>query len=399
MQIFVSLSSISRLAGALCVFSLLIAGSAWAGDGGANLASMQIFLNGFCTKFGVTCPQLPTATQAALEIAAQFNAPTEMVRFQDDAGPAVVAANPPLSTGQSPIDLKTLTPLAFFAQNGLPATPTQVNDSSANALVYAVTSIGPFAEPDTFHAIFEDTFGPKTTDHVVQNSAQPVAQISLPLTVLSGYGTSNVTERAVQTTLQFFATCTGSFETCVTSVLATGNFSGKGNATYSANQIGLNAVAFFGSSPRSSVPHAMFQVDVPLIVTAATDQLYFLLAKNLTYGSVALNKNVNPYLFTTFNSDETGFAPKPNIAGSKAFIGLAPFAAPLCPNGANCSANPPEPGVFGFCASLPDNSTPTPNLLPAVAGFAAVANSGQALFSAPLAPPPLSNGQPSLVCP
>ena len=83
----------------------------------------------------------------------------------------------------------------------------------------------------------------------------------------------------------------------------------------------------------------------------------------------------------------------------KSLVYAAPFAAPLCPNGADCSAKPPEPGVFGFCASLPDISTPTPNLVPAVAGFAAVANSGQALFSAPLAPPPLSNGQPSIVCP
>jgi hypothetical protein len=395
MQIFVSLSSISRLVGALCVFSLLIAGSAWAGDGGANLASMQIFLNGFCTKFGVTCPQLPTATQAALELAAQFNTPTEMVRFQDHAAPAVVAANPPPLQGQ-PIDLSTLTPLAFIALNGQPATPTQVNNSAANALVYAVTSIGPFGEPDTLHVIYEDLL--QTTDKVSQSATQPVAQISLPLTVLSGYGTSKLTERAVQTTLQLFATCTGGFETCVTSVLATGNFSGKGTNTYGANEIGLTVTSLYGSALRLHNGHAMFQVDVPLIVTAATDPLYFLLAHDLAYGSVNLNKNVNPYLFTAFNSDETGFPPNSNIAGPKAFIGFAPFAAPLCPNGTDCSANPPEPGTFGFCASLPDG-TPALNLLPAVAAFAAVANSGQAIVSAPIAPARLQNGSPSIVCP
>src|SRR5262249_23083631 len=153
----------------------------------------------------------------------------------------------------------------------------------------------------------------------------------------------------------------------------TGNFSGKGIATVSADDIGLNVGASFGS-------HAIFQVDVPLIVTHATDTPYF------------QSVNPNEFVPAAFSRDETGFTPKSsNILGPKASIGIAPFAAPLCPNNANCSVPPntPVPAVFGFCANLADDSA---NLLPAVAAFVAVANDGEALASTPV-------NQPGFVCP
>jgi hypothetical protein len=321
-----------------------------------NVALPNLGLGVTCP--GAACPQLPTVTQAALEIAAQFNVPTEMVRFTDNDPYAAIAANPPLKAA---IDLSTLTPLAFNS-----AVPTQ--PTNANSFFYAVAGGPSGGAPDTLHLIYEDP-SRTATGQVVQG--QTLAKISLPLVVLNGG-----TESAVQTTLQLVATCSGSFVSCVTTALATGNFSGKGAATVSADEIGLNVVASsFGS-------HAIFQVDVPLIVTHATDTPYF------------QNVNPNEFVPAAFSSDETGFTPKSgNILGPKASIGIAPFAAPLCPNNQNCSVSrPPKPAVFGFCASLPANDTNPPNLVTAVAAFVAVANDGETLASAPV-------NQPGFVCP
>lgn len=369
------LSRAARLSGTLYALGLFIAGSAWAGDGGSSLASLQALLNTVCGNLNVTCPQLPTITQAALEIAAQFNAPTEMVRSQDNDPPALVAANPPLASAQPPLDLSTSTPLAFVGSTSVTgqAAATQSYDENANGFFYAVTSIGgPNAQPDTVHFIYEDLF--RTVDGV--SKGQQVAIISLPLVVLDGS-----TERVVQTTLQFVATCKGGFASCVTTALATGDFSGNGKSkTYSADQIGLSVTSSFGPTPISLlVPHATFQVDVPLIVTSATDPLYL------------QSPPKNAVLFQAFFGPETGFMPKtPNILGTKtSSIGIAPFAAPLCPGNLNCSATPPQ-GVFGFCASLPNNNA---TLLPAVAAFAAVATSGEALVSAPF------GSSSKIVCP
>lgn len=371
----VRLSRISCLTGTISALWLCAAGSAWAGDGGSSLASLQALLNTVCGNLNVTCPQLPTITQAALEIAAQFNAPTEMVRSQDNDPPALIAANPPLASAQPPLDLSTSTPLAFVGSTSVTgqAAATQPYDENANGFFYAVTSIGgPNAQPNTVHFVYEDLF--RTIDGV--SKGQHVANISLPLVVLNG-----VAERVVQTTLQFFATCNGGFASCVTTALATGDFSGKGKSkTYSADQIGLSIASSFGPSPISPlVPHATFQVDVPLIVTSATDPLYL------------QSPPKNAVLFQAFFGPETGFIPKnPSILGtSTSSIGIAPFAAPLCPGNVDCSATPPQ-GVFGFCASLPDNRAA---LLPAVAAFAAVATSGETLVSAPF------GSSPKIVCP
>jgi hypothetical protein len=363
------LSRISRLVGTVGALWLGAAGSAWAGDGGSSLSSLQSTLNALCNGFGVTCRQLPTITQAALDLAAQFNMPTEMIRYNDNDPPALIAANPPLVRAQFPIDLSalTLTPLAFVS-SASEAEATQLGDRDASSFFYAVTSLGgTLNQPHTLYLIYEDLS--PAVDHVVLG--QDVADISLPLVVLNGSA-----ESVVPTTLKFLATCSGTFAKCVTSAMATGNFSGKGPATYSADQIGLNVAASFGTSPISSVSHVIFQVNGPLIVTGAacpntpcTDPLYF--------------QKVNPYVYLVpaFSGDETGFIPKKsNILGPKASVGFAPFPAPLCPNNQDCSSNPPQ-GVFGFCANLPDKNG---NRLPAVAAFAAIANSGETLVSAPV---------------
>jgi hypothetical protein len=305
--------------------------------------------------------------------------PTEMIRYHDNDPPALIAANPPLASAQFPIDLSTLTltPLAFVSSvNSLgvaEAEATQLGDRDATSFFYAVTSLGgSLNQPHRLYILYEDLL--PTVDSV--SLGQDVADVSLPLVVLNGNA-----ERVVPTTLKFLATCQGSFANCVTTATATGNFSGKGTSTYTADQIGLNVAASFGTSTISSQKHAIFQVNAPLIVTGAacpnapcTDPFYV---------NSNFNK-VNPYVYLVpaFSGDETGFIPnKSNILGSKAAaIGIAPFPAPLCPNNQNCSSSPPQ-GVFGFCASLPDNNA---NRLPAVAAFAAIANSGETLVSAPV---------------
>jgi hypothetical protein len=388
MRILVRSSIISRLTGTVCALWLCITGPAWAGDGGANLATLQSFLNGFCNSLGVTCPSLPTITQAALTIGAQFNIGPEAIRFRDKSGYALVSTSPPLASGKSPLDLSTSTPFAFVSSSTATgqASATQLDDDTANAFFFAVTSIGPNAQPDFIHLVYQRLI-PAPIGQVVQG--QHLAHMSLFLTVLNGG-----VETVVPTTLDFIANCSGTFANCVPNALAvaTGNFSGKGSSALSAGTIGLTATSSFSSPPNSSSPSiATFQVDVPLIVTAATDQLYLPLQQNPPV------LTVNPFLPSGFQGPQTGFIPaKSNILGSKtASIGIAPSPAPLCPGNVDCSTKPPQ-GVFGFCASLPDNNA---KLLPAVAAFAAVATSGGTLVSAPIGLGSLVGNSGGILCP
>jgi hypothetical protein len=301
-----------------------------------------------------------------------------MIRSLNNAGNALLAANPavPAPTAKSPLDLLSLTPLGFISGPPSPngqAAAAPPYDSSANSFLYAVATIGPFAQPDRLQLIYDDLF---RTKPFVQG--QRAAKISLPLVVLTVDNNGNpIAEREVPTSLQLVATCTGAAG-CVTTALATGNFSGNGTATYSGDQIGLSVSTSFTSSPILTQPHAVFSVDGPLVVTSATDPAYFF--------------TVNPFIANAFSGDEKGFKPAdPKILGSSnASIGIAPFAAPLCPGNVDCSANPPQ-GVFGFCASLPNNSNGP--LLPAVAAFLTITTAGETLVSAPV------GSSPDIICP
>ena len=57
-----------------------------AGDGGADLGSLQTFITGtLCPAVGINpCPQLPTITQAVLEIAGLSNTPPEIARANNN---------------------------------------------------------------------------------------------------------------------------------------------------------------------------------------------------------------------------------------------------------------------------------------------------------------------------
>src|SRR6266852_3456824 len=91
-------SRFSRIAGAIAAFWLCGVGAAWAGDGGEDLTGLNSFISSLCSKFlnipTTSCPQLPTITQAVLEIAALENAPLELARSLGAAGPAINVGNP-----------------------------------------------------------------------------------------------------------------------------------------------------------------------------------------------------------------------------------------------------------------------------------------------------------------
>jgi hypothetical protein len=97
-------------------------------------------------------------------------------------------------------------------------------------------------------------------------AGQVIAKISLPLTVLNQDGS---TERAVPTVLQFKSLAAGGASCSVT-----GNFSGSGTQTLAAAAIGVNCAVVFGASPGLPHSHTIFEVAVPLVVTAAIDPAY-----------------------------------------------------------------------------------------------------------------------------
>jgi hypothetical protein len=146
------------------------------------LQTLQAILSdpesGLCVTFGINpCPQLPTITQAVLEVAGLQNSPSEVVRALNsippgcwvDAGNA--AALPPENSAGIPFPLtattspklldllSTLTPLAFNSapKPGLSPPPTfncpprppgslgtstatRLSDLDADTFLYAVTS-------------------------------------------------------------------------------------------------------------------------------------------------------------------------------------------------------------------------------------------------------------------
>jgi hypothetical protein len=399
----------SRLAGAVAALWLCCAGAAWAGDGGADLGSLQALLSdpttGLCKIFNMsTCPQMPTVTQGVLEVAGLGNNLPEMVRAQNNIlpGTSVTAGNPaavppsegsltplPLNSKTSPTVsafLSTLAPLAFVSQSSGTAKATQLYDPNADTFLYAVgvSSFGftvpgaNLTDPDTVYFFYEDL----SRKNENLSSGQIVAKFSFPLTVLN----SNGTERQVPTTLQFRANNAGD---CSTSTVV-GNFSGAptatatGTQTLMAAQIGINCAVVFSASPTSTQTHAIFEVAVPLLVTGAcsptpcspsTDPAYFYFLQTTKPGP----RNLGTY--TAFEFDDLGTGPftPPSILGPLgAYIGLAPTAGPLGPPPATGSS-----ATFALCASLPQNGNGQA-LVPAVGAYYAIATDGETLLSAPL---------------
>jgi hypothetical protein len=437
MRALIRSSNLSGLAGAVAALLLGAAQPACAGGGsGADLGSLQALLSdpntGLCKIFSMSfCPQLPTVTQAVLQVAALGNNLPEMIRAQNNipAGTSVTAGNPaavppvngsltalPLTSTTAPTVsdvLSTLTPLAFISQSSGTAQPTQLYDPNRDTFLYAVgvssfgfTGSTGLTDPDTVYFFYEDIF--RTTNFT---SGQIVAKFSFALTVLNKDGT----ERAVPTTLQFTATNAGD---CSASTVVS-DFKGNGTSqTLLANTIGINCAVVFSTSPTSSQNHAIFEVAVPALVTGAcvlpnplcptgqtppgpnTDPAYFYSLHN-----PGKTNPINTGVFTAFLFDDPGDTPsKSGVLGPRGnSIGLAPTAPPFCTT-VTCPAGspppPPPPGsiTFALCASLPSSSGTGAQLRPAVGAYYAMATSGEMLLSAPLPSAFISGGTPP-VCP
>jgi hypothetical protein len=396
----------SRLTGAVAALWLCCAGPAWAGDGGADLASLNTGLGDLCSFFeGLTppvnlpfCPQAPTITQGILQLAAWSLVPNEMISAVNhipigqrvNAGsPSIppVGPTPPPITSALPITgtelsnlLANLTPIAFISSSPGPAKATQLYNTDADVFLYGVASLSNSStqsvQPDTLYLLYDDTS--RTNGNLKQG-----AKFSLPLVVLAGYP-STPTETLVPTTLQLIATSAGD---CSASTVS-GNFSGKGTQTLKAAQIGVNCAVVFAPSPLSAKSHAIFELAVPLVVTMKTDPLYF-------FNPIS---NLEPVGFS-FTADETGFTPPsvqppqtPILGANGNSIGIGPAAVPLC-TGLPCPPPTPPAPVSALCANLPAGNGNGQAPVPGVAAYYAITTVGETLLSA--AVPPFSTS----VCP
>jgi hypothetical protein len=374
-------------------------------------------LNTICGNLGIApCPQLPTITQGVLEIAGLGYARPEAIRRSQNIPPGSVFAGnaPPVpATPLVPVSLPLtplafsnlgLTPLAFVSPgndrdsegskaaskgNGF-APVTQLYDPEANSFFYAATTygnVGGNPQPQTLNLFYDDL---SRTNKVFVNG-QLVARIFVPLVVYDSNACMTnppaaCTETEVMTTLEVQATtCTGG-PSCLTAY-AIADFSAFGTDKCSslmaakrctAADLGISFALVFGASPTSTDPHAIFEVQVPLIVTVANDPVHF----NAFFNA----PQANLIGTTTFGTEDLG-SPLAFLPGKS--IGVATYPAPMTvPNAALAN--------FGFCANLPDNSNgPGARLRPAVAAFLDVATDGETLVSAPLG----TSTDPALQCP
>jgi hypothetical protein len=275
MRILFWCTTTSRLIGAAAAL-WLGAGSAWAGSGGSG--DTGSYYTSLCGKLGLSappapCPSVATLTQTILEIAALEAAPPEIVRAANSIAPTVAinAVNPPAGV---PFDLSKVTPLAFVSGKGGTLAVTNPGDDSANSFFYAGTDgvlpstpLSFFGTPPTTLYLVYD-FPPLTNPTPAIAKGLDLADICLPLTSLSGYGTTN-TETPLPTLLRILnASPSGNAMVVVGSCSPTGK-------SVPASSIGLTVTLTFQSSPNSATKHAVISVQVPLLLTATTDPTYF----------------------------------------------------------------------------------------------------------------------------
>jgi hypothetical protein len=366
---------------------------AWAGGGGgADAATIQSFLDTTCSLLSMTnCPQLPTVTQGVLEVAGlQFARPESIRRSQNIAGAAVYAGNPTPLPATPPVPLTLpVTPAAFAAlglqpiaflpasghDNNAPtapgyALPTQMFDHEAGSFLSAVTTydtvagpLGAAVQPHVL-TLFYDDMARRSQRF---QTGQIVANVSLPLTV---YNSTAVSERGVMTILRIRAVCPGGPD-CLTAD-AIGDFAGTGTPqTRPASDIGVKFALVFGPSPTAEDLHAIFEVQVPLLVTLAFDPVHFNAPSNPAGSTQSFVTSTVTFINEDFGSP---------LGGGNS-IGIAPYAAP----GSYASLPPAPITFFGLCASLPDDSNGAhAPLVPAVAAFLSIATDGETLAGAPL---------------
>jgi hypothetical protein len=402
----------ARLARTAAALWLCSAAAAWAGGGGGgeDLGSLNAIATSLCDILNAlnitsTCPPLPTISQAALEVAAKENTPPEAVRATNNIvmGNHVDAGNPSRPPALNPITsfpvsgsalsslLSSLTPLAFSSQNQAPAPVRKLYNPAADTFVYALAS-GPSVQPTNLYLFFEDVS--RTNANLPQG--QIVAKIAFLLTVLNKDG---ITERAVPTTLQFRVPSSGGAP-CSASTFV-GDFNGSGGTqtqSVLATDIGVDCAVAFGASAISTKTHAIFELQLPLLLTGAcnpnpcppspnTDSAYFALATISPYSDVSFLPvpPLSPLASIPFLQDELG-APSSKLGPMGQYIGVAPSAGPVCGGDVTCPATNAKPPHYALCANLPAGNGNGQAPIPAVAGFYAIATDGETYLSAPIVP-------------
>jgi hypothetical protein len=360
----------------------------------------------------MTCPKVPTITQAILQMSGVATAAPDYVRgpqgnlvvagftgvqcsVSGNGGlpacsqtNAVNAVNPPAASSVDVSDLPNLTALAFTTGKGQ-AVPVPLGTKGANSFFYAVAA-GPNGEPNTLTVIYDY---PTLTNSKFQNG-QLVANVSLPLQVLSNGSerlicgpqspNSNATSCQVSLAqLQISACSSGS--ACVNNFAynVVGDFSSPGtSSTASLSQLNIQASASFGPSPNSDGSHFILGVQVPLLVTKGNDPAYF--------GLTPSDAKVNPGSFT-FVNQLTGL-PTAFTTELKPTFGVAPQTAPACPS----TSCPPPTTTYPFCASFAGNGGAS--LASAVATFLTVGTDATTYVSSPV-PAVLAGSMVTLKCP
>jgi hypothetical protein len=398
MRISVRSLTISRFIGTVLTILSCGPGPAWAGGGGEDAAGD--FLNPLCNFLGMTCPTLPTATQIVLELSALGNRPPDLVRgppmftstttgepqpsggqfgnctvagispsipcssFAVNAVNPAIAATPTTPTNPATAMLENLTPLAFISQKPS-ATPTQLGNASANSFFYAVAN-KESGLSDTLNLFYD--YPPQKNQTFAKGQA--VANISLPFGVIQGTG-NTAAERFVPATLQIIGkgACGSADSGCLTANIV-GNFSGMGAQTYPAADFGVNVTFLFGKSPLSPQAHATLKVEVPLLVTQATDPAYF-----------GVNASGSATLVNQFSGLPTAFDAKADTGFPSAFglAGIVPYASPQTVPNAKKNTLP----NFSSCASISTGASGG-GTVPAVAAFFAIGTEGTTYASAPM---------------
>jgi hypothetical protein len=384
MRVFARLSKFLSLTAAAVAGSLCFGTPALAGGGGEDASTAQSVLNMICSDIGFSpCPQLPTVSQIVLEISGLINSPPDDVRavFLVNCGsflftpcpPVVDPANAPVAVNavnapvKSPsasasVAISYLTPLAFKPGPAV----TQYGDPTATRFFYATLLEGPNGQPEALDIILDDTLGTSK-----QFSKGPVIAFSLPLVVLKGG-----TEYPVAATLQLTATCNGA-ASCLTGTV-TGTFPGVGKQTYPAAALGVSFGYSFGASPNSTTSHALYELQLPLLVTLNSDDAYFDAPPYCpNNGTDKIGTNPASGYCNAFATSQPGFSAP--VLGSGASIGVAPYAAPLCP-GNTCPTTAPATTFFGFCASFATG----PAAGPGVATFLQIGTDGRTAITTPV---------------
>jgi hypothetical protein len=273
---------------------------------------------------------------------------------------AVSTVNPLAPSSIGLPDLPNLTPLAFQAVSGQPATPVALGSPLANSFVYPVLT-GPDGQ-HTLDVVVDYT--PWTSKFFVIN--QPVASFTFPVVILK----ADNSETPVTATLNLTATCNGAIASNCLAGTVTGIPGTGTNPPPSAAQLGIQFGLQLAASPNSPTPHGIFRFELPVIATLATDPVHF--GVNSSGTPTSINQfSGQP---TAFSKNDLGFTPK--SLGLP--IGVSPTPAPQCSDPNNCPP-PNTPIHFGFCATIGGT--------PAVGTYVSISTAATAYASSPVSAP------------